>query len=284
MYKLAVFDLDGTLLDEKHELSRNNINAVNRLKKFGVNIALATGRPDQLVKEYIHKLNLKDPIITCNGACIRNPLTGVEWLNKIISKTVVSRVAKMCFENGYQFMAYSKDGIISQLNDRVKYFMERNNKLPKEHHAHFIISSNANYISEKYDVNKILIIERDPNRYKELYNELLKLGDVSLVRSQTGFLDVMPKGTSKMEALKILANYYGVSRNEIIAFGDQDNDLEMLKYAGYAITTSNGVESVKQIADYVSKDHNESGVAYAIEHVIIKKLEKIQYANALKIN
>lgn len=82
MYKLAVFDLDGTLLNRDHEISKENLKAVKKLEKLGLKIVLASGRPHTLMKPYIHQLNLKGPIIACNGAFIKKVFLVLYFMKK----------------------------------------------------------------------------------------------------------------------------------------------------------------------------------------------------------
>ncbi|MBI9011424.1 MAG: HAD family phosphatase [Clostridiales bacterium] len=271
MYKLAVFDLDGTLLDKHHEISEENLHAIKKLESKGCKIVIATGRPDMLVKEYVKKLDVLEPVISCNGAMIRNPFTKEVVFKKVIGKEDVKDIIELCQKDHRIYMVYTEDAIISTDNYRTQYFIERNQKLEKDSRANFIIEENASYIAETYEVYKILVIEKDADKYLEMYEKFKSFSELTKVQSANGFYDIMPKNTSKKLAIDHLIDHYHIDISEVVAFGDNYNDLEMLKHAGTAITTANGVSAVKEIADFISVDHNESGVSHAINTFLLKE-------------
>jgi len=271
MYKLAVFDLDGTLLDRHHEISEENLLAIKKIESKGCKIVIATGRPDMLVKEYVKKLDVLEPVISCNGAMIRNPFTKEVVFKKVIPKEDVQGIIELCQRDHHIYMVYTEDAIISTDNYRTQYFIERNQKLEKDCRANFIIEESASYIAETYEVYKILVIEKDPDKYLKMNDKFKSFSELTKVQSASGFYDIMPINTSKKQAIDHLIDHYHIDISEVVAFGDNYNDLEMLKHAGTAITTANGVAVVKEIADFISVDHNESGVSYAINTFLLKE-------------
>lgn len=270
MYKMAVFDLDGTLLNDLNEISEENIKSIEKLKNYGCKIVVASGRPEVLIKEYLDKLSNCDYVIACNGAVVKNTKDNSFIINKLISNNIVEKVITKCKEYHSIFMTYSDECIISKDNYRVKYFEKRNQSLSPQHRVKFVKTDNVDIINNQYLVNKILVIEQDKERYSKLYNELENITGISITESNKGFIDVMAKNTSKKNSLEILVNQYGLSSTDVVAFGDNYNDIEMLEYAGCAITTSNGVQSVKDICDFVSGSNNDNGVAYAINKYVLK--------------
>lgn len=273
MYKLAVFDLDGTLLDSHHEISEDNKKALKRLADEDCHIVIATGRPDMLVKEYLYKLELDTPVISCNGAMIRQPISGQIFYQKYIPKAKALSVLQLCKDEGHIYMAYTKDAIITTDNFRTRYFEERNKTLDPSCRTKFIIEHDIERISDVYDINKILIIEKDEEKYEVMKDRLKDFDGVTKVSSAKGFYDIMPLNTSKKNAIDQLIDHFNIKISDVVAFGDNYNDVDMLKHVGTAITTSNGVSEVKEVADYISIDHNDSGVAYAINSYIFKDSE-----------
>lgn len=271
MFKLAIFDLDGTLLNLNHDISKENIHALQTLQASGCQTIIATGRPDMLVKEYVKTLGLNEPVISCNGSMIRNPLTGEIIYQKTLPRNVVEKVVKKCIDDQHIFMIYTSNAIITTDNYRMRYFEERNKTLSPDCRVTFIVTEDLEEII-KHDAYKILIIEKDEEKYLTLKEKFFDL-EAYTVSSAKGFFDVMPTGTSKREAIKLISHHYDVEQKDIVAFGDNYNDIEMLDYAGTAITTENAVPEVKKMADYISLDHNDHGVAYAIHHYILDKQE-----------
>lgn len=271
MFKLAVFDLDGTLLDKDHNISDANVAAIDALKARGVKIMIATGRPDMLVKEYVKRLNIETPVISCNGAVVRNPFKKTVLLNKLIEKDYVKEIIEICQHQGHIYMAYSDGAIVTTDNYRTQYFLERNKTLDEDCRGNFVLEEDPAYISQTYPVNKILVIERDEDKYKGLHETFKKFKALSKVQSSKGFYDIMPDQTSKMNAIDHVIDHYNIDISQVVAFGDNYNDLAMLEHVGVAITMANGVQAVKAIADYISIDHNDSGVAHAINTYILKE-------------
>jgi Cof subfamily protein (haloacid dehalogenase superfamily) len=268
MIELAIFDLDGTLLDNDHELSDENVMAINKLHKNGCKIAIATGRPRILVTEYKEKLLACDFTITCNGAMIENEKTGKLLKNVLIDKDVVKKLVEKAKETNSICMVYTEKYIITEYNYRVELFEERNKKLQKKHQVEFIISSDAEYISENFKVNKVLMIEEDKMKNSFLYSEIEKFHELSVTRSNDSFIDIMGKGVDKKEAVEFLGEYLNIKPENMLAMGDNLNDLGMLQYVGCAVTTSNAVDEVKKEVKFVSSSNNESGVAVGINKIL----------------
>lgn len=270
MYKMAVFDLDGTLLDEKHEISEANKNSIEKLEKLGCKIVIATGRSDLLVKEYVKKINIKTPVISCNGAMIRNPITKKLWRKRIMPSEKVGEILRICERENFTYMAYSDEYIFTVPSKRLDYFEERNKKLDEECRVNFKVCEELEKILEN-EIYKILIIEENSSRFDLLRDKFSNISGLEICQSSKGLMDFMIENTSKKDAIKWLAEEFGIEKDEIVAFGDNYNDIEMLKFAGCAVTTENAVEDVKKIADYISKHHDESGVSFAIENYILEK-------------
>lgn len=269
--KLVVFDLDGTLLNSKEEITCGTIEAISKLKACGYKITIATGRPEIMIRSYVDILSIDLPVISCNGAVVANQITGENLIRNILSKEIVSEIFEYCSSNNHDVLAYTDFGIISKQNKRIDFLKKKNEKLDLRHRINLIISENPVEMASKYDVFKLLIIERDEKRYQKLQMEINKHSDLEVVQSNHTFLDVMVKGSSKKEGIVALAKYLNIKRENIIAFGDHYNDVEMLKYAGLSIGMGNGVEDVKRAVSYVTESNDDEGVSRAINSVILKE-------------
>jgi len=270
MYKLAVFDLDGTLLNNQHEISDENINALNRLKKTGCIVSIATGRTDLLVKEYVKKIELEVPVIACNGGLIRNTNTGEILYKRVMPKNKVAQIIDICINKKITYMIYTKDYIITIPSDRLEYFEKRNEILDEDCKVKFIVSSDLDFIVEQHEVYKVLIIEKNSIKFDLISEQFNEIEGITMCQSSNGLMDFMLEGTSKQKAIELLAKENNILPEEIVAFGDNYNDIDMLRYAGCAITTSNGIEEVKSIANFISCSNNDNGIAYAIDNYILK--------------
>lgn len=271
MTKMIVTDMDGTLLNSDLKISKRNLDAIKRVRAMGMKFVVATGRPDQLVKEYIEPLSMNDPMILYNGSVIGHPFQENRIYEKTLSKEDVRDICQYCADNEIICMAYTKTKIISKPNYRVRFFEERNKKLPEEARSIFDDIGDIDVIVNDYHVQKILIIENDLQKYNILKAKLEESNKYTIATSQKGFLDINPKGTSKGQALVNLAEHYRINLEDVIVFGDQDNDISMLKVAGTSIAMANASDHVKENADDVTLSNDEDGVAVWLEKHVLNK-------------
>lgn len=271
MFKLAAFDMDGTLLNEADEISQANMEALKKLMNKGCQIVLASGRQDFLLKEYIKRLEISGPVISCNGAVIRNPLTHVFIQSETLSKSIVKQLLELCLAGNHHYMVYTSDVILASRNPKAEFFLKRNKQLDEECQIPILFDVDPECISRDYEVNKVLILEYDEGRFGTLDAKLKKIHGIHYCQSNHGHMDIMREGVSKGNALRVLAHLNGIQPEEIVAFGDNHNDYEMLEFAGCAIAMGNSVDELKRISDFISVDHNHDGVAYAVNRYLLRK-------------
>jgi Cof subfamily protein (haloacid dehalogenase superfamily) len=120
---------------------------------------------------------------------------------------------------------------------------------------------------DSIDVLKVLLVCDNHDEVKSLEVNFSKFKDLTVVSSANRLLDIMASNISKGNALKILSDKLRVNLNEVIAFGDNYNDIEMLKCAGMSVAMGNAVQEVKKIAKYITKSNDEDGIAYAINNI-----------------
>ena len=272
MYKLAVFDMDGTILNSKHKISKENMQAISNLEKSGVRIIIATGRPSELLKKYTNEMEIDDYVINCNGSVIGHPFKDDFLHQNTIDRENVIKLIDMCEENSYDYLVYTKDAVISKDNERLSLFKKIGESYKEEDKANIIQTEDADYIKNNFLPNKILILEKDPEKYKGLWKRIKGFRGIEYTQSWIGALDVSPIGDTKGNAVRILCEHYGILQEEVIAFGDQLNDVSMIKYAGLGIAMGNAEDEVKSVANYVTLTNDENGVADAIKKIILKEL------------
>lgn len=271
-YKWCVCDMDGTLLNSEGLISRENESALKRLGKKGVEIIIASGRTDLMLKSFIRQLGLRGYIICCNGAIVKKIETNEVVYEKSIDKETVDGVIKYCFENTVNFLVYTKNLVYSNKNNpRAKHFEDSNEELPQELIVpiEFIENDDEN-IFDVIDVFKILIIEKNDEKIYEHECHFSNFKNLSVVSSAKGLLDIMAPDISKGNALKALSEKLNVDLNEVIAFGDNYNDIEMFENVGFPIAMENAVDEIKSAAKFVTTSNDESGVAYAINKIFLK--------------
>lgn len=273
MIKLVAIDLDGTLLNKDMEISNTNKEALNALIKNNIKIVIATGRPDLFVKQFVEELNLDTPYILFNGGLVKNFQTNEILVRTLLDKKIILKTLHLLEENNTAYMLYGESEVFYKECNRVDYLMKMSQKVDEKHRAKFTYIKDYHQIVEHNEFNKVLVIEEDKEKYEIIYQKLQNIKtDFDIVRSTSFYIEIIPKGVSKKEGIKAVSEYYNISKDEIMALGDQENDLEMIKYVTYGIAMGNAIDKIKEQAYDVTLENTENGVAYAINKHILSKL------------
>lgn len=266
--KLVTIDIDGTLLNSDRKLTTAVKNTINKATKAGVNIVLATGRPTMGVLPLVKELGLDNEhgfVITYNGAMIQN--AGTE---DVLIKHPIA------FEDYLEFELLSRKlGVHFHVQDYERMYTANKNISEYTIHESFLTGMPVTYreVSEMTpDMNiiKTMMIDHEellddaitkiPNELKEKF---------AMVKSAPFFYEILNKNATKGEAVKELAELLKIEPHEVMAIGDNENDLSMIEFAGTGVAMGNAVQSVKEIANKITKTNDEDGVSYAIEEWVL---------------
>ncbi len=249
--KLIFFDLDGTLLNHEKQIPASTLDAIASLKSSGHYVAIATGRAPFMFKEIRENLSISS-FISFNGQYVvhdhdpiyKNPL----------KKSTLQRL--------------HEESIIAE---HPLVFMDHMTmKASSENHPHIHESLSTLYFKHP-EVDPLYYVEND------IYQTLLfcqGTDEVKYINSYSDFhfirwhqysTDVLPKGGSKARGIEIMMNRLGFLREDVIAFGDGLNDLEMLEFAGTGVAMGNGVTQAKEIANLVTRSVDEDGIVFGLE-------------------
>lgn len=262
-FDLIAVDMDGTLLNDKLEITKKNKDKLNELAKKDIYITLATARTFNSAFYYARKLGLDIPIITYNGALIKEIKN-----NKIIySNSINLDLAKNIIILGKKNNIYTKIYVDEML--LVREDNEEAKKFSKNHRIKYEVMKD---IENELSVSPYMIVFKDSidnikfikKRLSEKFSKY-----ISYTQSHPNSLEVMNKGVSKKTALKFLANKLNIDNSKILAIGNSENDFEMLKWSGLGIAMKNSDQSLldkwNQISEY---NNNESGVFYILNKYI----------------
>jgi Cof subfamily protein (haloacid dehalogenase superfamily) len=258
-YKLVVLDMDGTLLDNNHHVSKANKEVIHKLKREGTSIVLASGRPFESIYPYVKDLGIDLPIIAANGALIKSPLTSEVYYSSSLPINLAKEIIEYGQENQYPISLYL-DGEVHTLNE----------SLVKMHWE--LEKINARLI-DQFESNRELfkiIYANTPQKIEEAYKHLEQKykGELYITRSDAIYLDVMNTNASKGKALHQLMDMLHISSHEVLVMGNSFNDITMFEVAGLAIAMDNSPQEVKDAADFVTKSNNDDGVAYTLDNYI----------------
>ncbi|NIZ46552.1 Cof-type HAD-IIB family hydrolase [Entomospira nematocerorum] len=266
-YKLVALDIDGTLLDSMHKIPEENRLIIQKLYQKDIEFVLVTGRPDALAKQYTEQLGIPPIIVGNNGATVRNVQTKELQVAEFIRKDIAAQVINCLLSRGIYFRIYGVDSVISlfpdDLDETKNEFALFSQRLAGQ--MNFVIANRDAPI--EMDIVKISCFSHDQQLLSQVRDELECIADVEVVRGASVCLDVMKRGISKGNALINYANQKGITPEEIIAFGDSENDASMLELVGMPIAMGNAEDSLKVIAKKVTSTNDQAGVAKALGEI-----------------
>lgn len=267
----CVCDMDGTLLNSRRELSEANVVALRQLQEQGVQVVLATGRTDLYVKEVAHRLQITAPVISCNGGMVRRLTDGEVLYHKYFPQEVDRQLAAVCLEQDYDCLVYSADKVYyRQGSERIKVFQNYNERVQPDFRAPLEAFSKGDDLPLGR-VLKFFIWSLQEVQQLKLREQFENTGQLSMVISEKAGFDIMAQGISKGAALQFLSEKMGFSLAKTAVFGDNYNDISMLKLAGYSIAMGNGETAVKQAAKFVTCSNDEDGVAVGIRQFLLSE-------------
>ena len=278
--KLVASDLDGTISSENNNISDLNFDAINLMKKKNIDLAICTGKSYSVSKNLCQKCNATYGIFN-NGSQIYNLKTNQLIYNSILSLDNIYICYKIAKSNNLHVHCYADNQLISE---KLEFLDLRNFKLQQYSGFKFIIVDNVyEYIKNNNITVQQFIISSSQN-LDNISKEILKNADVtvskiskfgkykdSILNKEYEYITVLPKNTTKSSALKFLQNYLSIQKDEIMAIGDNLNDIDMLQNSGISVAVANAYSDLKSIAKYITNYNvSEGGFAEAVFKFIPK--------------
>ena len=262
-YKLLAIDIDGTLIKGDQTISPRTREALIHAQERGVRVVITTGRPTFGAAPFADELRLADfgsYVISFNGSEIYNWATKERIYSVLLDKDIKPYVYDCTKRCGFQIIAYIGQNVVAEDpdNEYVKFSSKRN-KMP--------IRTVQNFLADTDGAQPKFLIVGDPEPLHTLELEMaahLK-GKAEVYRSEPFFLEIVPHGIDKSTGLSVLCAELGISRENIIAFGDGFNDVSMIEYAGMGVAMGNAQQVVKERADYITLSNEEDGIAEVVE-------------------
>ena len=261
--KLIASDMDGTLLNAQSELTPRTIRALFAAADRGIYFVLASGRMARAMRPYAERLPMNAPIIASNGALIYDLRTGETLYEVNLNQRDATDALTALEEMGLYVQSYIGDD----------YYFERETEFGLNYARAVAVEGlcAGTKLSQfrTDEILKLLVID-DPVRIRELQPLFAKkFGDrMHVTISRPWFLEFTHLAAEKGRALAALAEKLGVSRERIAAFGDAQNDMSMLRYAGVGCAVKSAAPEVLAMADQIVPGHDEDGVAAWIEERI----------------
>ncbi|XID95801.1 Cof-type HAD-IIB family hydrolase [Paenibacillaceae bacterium WGS1546] len=243
-YKLLALDLDGTLLNERSEVSETNAEWIRRAIEAGVTVCASTGRGFPSALPIVERLGLESPMITVNGGEIwakphtlhRRTLLAAELVMKL--HAIAERYPDVWF------WAYSTEGLYN-----------------KELWAGD--TSALHWLKFGYYTEDLPILRR-------ILTEIREWDELEISNSSPYNIEINPRGVSKATGLAEVCRLLGCDMSEVVSVGDSLNDIAAIRASGLGVAMGNAQEEVKRAANVVTGTNNEDGVAQAIQHYVLR--------------
>jgi Cof subfamily protein (haloacid dehalogenase superfamily) len=263
-YKLVCIDLDGTLLTSKHDLSDKTVSYLKELVQRGIHIAIATGRASFDAKFHANFIGDKIHYIASNGASFgRNDQE--ELIYELdLSDDAITLIKKVSKNFKLKPVYYTKDEmLILGIRNLMLHmaFVLFGAKHLKKHLKYFnSLKSITNYCdSNDLDVQKAIIFSRDTEDLLDIKDMLGEtLFDIAVTNKTC--IEITPKGVNKAKGVKALCETLGIDKEQVIAFGDSQNDMKMLEFVGLGVAMGNACEEAKKVADEITDSNDEDGI------------------------
>lgn len=263
-YQLLVLDVDGTLLDSAHRLRPHVVAAVRAAHQAGLRVALATGKLLPSVRPLLAALDVAGPQITLNGAATIASESGAVLRFVPLAEPDRREVITAVRGGDPEVLIshFSLDAIyVDRAHPLLGIFAEYGEVPPR---------MVADLLTADLPPAGKILLSGPPERLARLRAELAPRlsGRVVLTTTTPDFLEFFALDAGKGQALVALRTQLGLPRAVVIAVGDGENDLPLLREAGLAVAMANGAAATRAAADYVTASHDEEGVALFLERLL----------------
>ena len=278
--KLVASDLDGTIIDRNNFIADENFKAIDRLHSRNIDFVVCTGKSYSVSKSICDNFKAKY-VIFGNGAQIINLKTGEELNRKILKPKQISYCIKLARKNNLHIHFYTEDAIVTEnlqymdlrnyilkdLNStELKFFIVPDIKKYIEENNpdifSFIISSTGDLSNLEQDINKHLTVSTSLISKRGIYKD-------TIINKEYEYINIAPNNINKNHALSFLSSYLQIPQSDMLAIGDNVNDLEMVKNSGIGIAVGDAYTELKDAAQYVTeKNVTEGAFAEAIDKFI----------------
>lgn len=258
--KLIAIDLDGTTLNDHSQLTPRTISTLESIQKDGHIVMIATGRPYRNSKEFYDTLKLTSPLVNFNGALCHFP-DKKDFYHKTLDLDLVMDLLDYQEELGVDWISVEgKKQLYATYKDiPVSEFYPKNTK--------------STFISTETKLDErptALSLFMDEDKQEIVRTRIIeKYGNELSIRTWGGklpCLEIVAPGIQKALGVDEVARFYNIDRQNILAFGDEDNDLEMIDYAGHGVVMTNGIPTLKKIANDITEFTNDQdGLAIYLE-------------------
>ncbi|MDR1259263.1 MAG: Cof-type HAD-IIB family hydrolase [Tannerellaceae bacterium] len=270
-YQLLVLDVDGTLLNDRKEITPYTLATLIKVQQMGIRIVLASGRSTHGLRPVARVLEMDKYngfILSYNGGQIFNMQTDELLFERRMNPKDIPYIVKQADSRDFAILTYHRDTLITNRADdsHVQEEAARNNMKITE------AKDFASFVT--FSPCKCMLVSDDSEAMSDLHAKLKKRlsGSLDVFRSEPYFLEIVPPQINKADTLGVLMERLQLVSEAVMAIGDGVCDIGMIQMAGLGIAMGNASETVKRCTDYTTATNEEDGVAKAVEEHIISKI------------
>lgn len=258
--KAIAFDLDGTLLTSDKRITKRTVHAIERLKERKLLCLLATGRSVPSSQEYFDQLGLDTPLICYNGSCVHDVKQQTDYFHHTIDVECSRLIIELSQKYSLAFQGYLEHGTLFPLENPRMDFLAPYHELRRY--------SLGTDFGNEYRFTKVIYIGELAVMLAVKQEIEAQIADqVRVVFSAPELMEVLPVNVSKGSALAYVTELYGITAEDTLAFGDADNDQEMLLWAAHGVAMANAHPSLESSAGRTLYSNDEDGVAHHLQEL-----------------
>ncbi|HPS81550.1 MAG TPA: Cof-type HAD-IIB family hydrolase, partial [Candidatus Limiplasma sp.] len=242
LIRLIVLDMDGTLLNANEQIPEENLRALKAAEARGVHIAFCSGRNATDLSYFASDATLnRCHILSLNGACCLDVPHSLPYEIHTFAPSVADRLTETLLKHQVTFACFQQNRVIVLKNDPRVDKRNWGTHVARDHADAYLYGEEALALYKAEGVCKAVYIAAEASPLLEqIRRELASIEGLCVTSSWGNNLEIMPTGVGKGSALAGLAHRLGLSREEVMAIGDYDNDLDMIRYAGFGVAMGNG--------------------------------------------
>ena len=261
MIKMIATDIDGTILPYHGEFSQNVKDCIKKLNDSGIKVILVTGRMHSSATPLAAQLGLNLPIISYQGGLIKD-MSGKTLFQTELDSEITKEIIKWGRANDVHLNLYMNDKLyVENDNEIIKYYIQ----------GKFVDYTVCSFDDlEVKNVNKLLAIDiYDADRVTSWVNILKeKYPDLYIVKSTPYFCEIGSRDAKKSLGVEFLCKMWGLNKSEVMAIGDQNNDIDLIQSGGIGVAMDNSTPELKQVADYITDSVENDGFVKAVEKFV----------------
>lgn len=270
--RLIATDLDGTLLAGENNIPEINIRALREAERRGIQVVLASGRSYSSVRLIARKIGLTSPIISANGGRVDEAEPGHMLLNLPLTGEKSRRVYELCKASGLYFEIYHDGMIYSDNYQGRANWSQQSFCEDREGVMHWHLCDPERMKREavpQADKYVVFTQEEEAAQLAALRSEVKKVQGLNVNSSWYTNIEILDDGAGKGKCLEFLAQQAGLSMNQVMAFGDNLNDKDMLETAGWPVLMENGLPELRPLAKIIAPRNTEGGVGRVVARYVL---------------